>query len=110
MRFRSLFPWFRRPSADPTPTPDVGSPLWYAYTPEARARDAHMQARRILEHLMRGHTASRRQMMRAEEQAAPEPEDEERGGCLGAFVVVAALLTVGLLLASFGVAALAVVR
>lgn len=49
-------------------------------------------------------------MQQAEEQAAPEPEDEERGGCLGAFVVVAALFTVGLLLASFGVAALAVVR
>jgi len=62
--FRSLFPWFRRPPADPTPTPDAGSPVWYAYTPQAKARDAHMQARIILEHLMCGHTASRRQMMR----------------------------------------------
>ena len=63
--FRSLFGLFRPRPVDPTPTPDVGSAVWYAYTPEAKARDAHMQARRILEHLMRGHTASRRQMMRA---------------------------------------------
>ena len=61
--FRSLFDLFR-PPADPVQPPSTGS-TWYAYTPEAKARDAHMQARRILEHLMRGHTASRRQMMRA---------------------------------------------
>lgn len=61
--FRSLFDLFR-PPADPVQPPSTGS-TWYAYTPEAKARDAHMQARRILEHLMRGHTASRRQMMRS---------------------------------------------
>jgi len=61
--FGSLFDLFR-PPADPVQPPSTGS-TWYAYTPEAKARDAHMQARRILEHLMRGHTASRRQMMRS---------------------------------------------
>ena len=61
--FGSLFDLFR-PPADPVQPPSTGS-TWYAYTPEAKARDAHMQARIILEHLMRGHTASRRQMMRA---------------------------------------------
>ena len=61
--FGSLFDLFR-PPADPVQPPSTGS-TWYAYTPEAKARDAHMQARIILEHLMRGHTASRRQMMRS---------------------------------------------
>jgi len=62
--FRSLFSFWRPRTLDPVQPPSTVS-TWYAYTPEAKARDAHMQARRILEHLMRGHTASRRQMMRA---------------------------------------------
>ena len=62
--FRSLFSFWRPRTLDPVQPPSTGS-TWYAYTPEAKARDAHMQARIILEHLMRGHTASRRQMMRA---------------------------------------------
>lgn len=52
----------RRVDADPVDTPRPGPT--YAYTPEDRVRAAYRDARIILEHLMRGRTASRREMQR----------------------------------------------
>jgi len=52
--------------ADPVQPPGTGTTTpHYAYTPEAKIRVAYRNAGVVLEHLMRGHSASREQMQRA---------------------------------------------